>query len=390
MNLKKFNYNQPTEIRFGWGRIDEVGEAVAQHGKRCLLVTGEVFHQVSPAFKKITSSLEVAGIELAHFDGITPNPTTDSITTGAGMAREHKADVVLGVGGGSSLDSAKAIAVEASHDGSCWDYLFFREHQPTKKTLPVITVNTTSGTGSQVTQVAVVTNPAERCKSALYHPFIFPRVGIVDPELMITVPERMTAITGFDVFTHAFESLIHSNASSYTDMMAKEAITIVVQNLQTTVTGASNKAARIAMAWADTLAGLCIANAGVTLPHGISMAIGGLYPHVAHAEALATVYPAFTRYTFNSAIEQFAVLGRILNKELITETNEVAAGESCSELDNFLKSIELWTDLKQCKIPVEELPDLAHASLVLPDYKNNPRIASYNEILDLLHQCYDR
>ena len=388
--MKKFKYYQPTEIRFGWGRVDEVGEAVAQHGKRCLIVTGEVFHRVSPAFKKITSSLGAAGVAFVHFSGIAPNPTTDSITAGADMARKHKADVVLGVGGGSSLDSAKAIAVEASHDGTCWDYLFFRETQPTIKTLPVITVNTTSGTGSQVTQVAVVTNPAERCKSALYHPFIFPRIGIVDPELMVTVPERMTAITGFDVFTHAFESLLHSNASPYTDMLAKEAITIVVQNLRTAVTEASNKAARTAIAWADSLAGLCIANAGVTLPHGISMAIGGLYPHVAHAEALAAVYPPFTRYTCTSAIDQFAILGRILNKDLKTETDEVAAEESCSGLDNFLKSIGLWLSLKQLEIPVNELPDLAHASQVLPDYKNNPRIATHQEILDLFHQCYDQ
>ena len=101
-------------------------------------------------------------------------------------------------------DSAKAIAVEASHDGSAWDYLFYKNTQPTEKTLPIITVSTTSGTGSQVTQVAVITNSQKRDKSAIYHPNVYPRISIVDPELMISVPPKITAATGFDVFCHAF------------------------------------------------------------------------------------------------------------------------------------------------------------------------------------------
>ena len=388
--MRNFNFGQPTEIRFGWGRVDEVGEVISQFGKRCLIVTGKVLQDVSPAFNKITSLLDKAGVNIAHFDGVTPNPTTDCVTDGANMAKKHKADVILGVGGGSSMDAAKAIAVEATHDGTCWDYLWFRDKQPTGKTLPIITVNTTSGTGSHVTQVSVVTNPSEKCKSALYNNNVFPKVGIVDPELTVTVPARMTAITGFDVFTHAFESYIHNNASLYTDMLAKEAIWLVMHNLEKCVLNGSNKDVRDVMAWADTLAGLCIANAGVTLPHGIAMAIGGIYPHVAHAEALAGVYPSFTRYTFKSAIEQFATLGRIINKELNGESDETAAKESCNELDTFLKSIGLWINLKDMKIPKNELADLAHASQVLPDYKNNPRVATYDEMLDLLNQCYER
>ncbi len=388
--MKNFNFGQPTEIRFGWGRVEEVGEVVSQFGKQCLILTDQVFQNVSPAFNKIISSLGKAGVNFAHYNGVIPNPTTECVSDGADMAKKHKANVILGVGGGSSMDAAKAIAVEATHDGTCWDYLWFREKQPTGKTLPIITVNTTSGTGSHVTQVSVVTNPSEKCKSALYNKNVFPKVGIVDPELMITVPSRMTAITGFDVFTHAFESYIHCNASLYTDMLAKKAIGLVMYNLEKCVLNGSDKEARDIMAWADTLAGLCIANAGVTLPHGIAMAIGGIYPHVAHAEALAAVYPSFTRYTFKSAIKQFAALGRIINKELNDESDETAANESCKELDTFLKSIGLWMNLKELKIPKNELADLAHASQVLPDYKNNPRIATYDEMLELLNQCYER
>lgn len=386
--MKKFNYYQPTEIRFGWNRLNEVGEIVAKYGSRCLLVTMPPFPEMEPIFDKVKSSLKAADVDVKHFDGVVPNPTTACVSSGANMAKEYNVEVVLGVGGGSTMDTAKAIAVEATHEGTCWDYLWFRETQPTTKTLPVIVVTTTSGTGSHVTQVAVVTNPSERCKSAIYNPIIYPRVGIVSPELMLTMPEHVTALTGFDVLAHAFESYIHSNGSPYTDMMAKEAIRLVHRYLPIAVKDGSNKDARSAMAWADTLAGLCIANAGVTLPHGMGMAMGGMYPHLEHGKTLAAIYPAFMRYTYKSAIEQFAMLSRIFNEDLKKVSDNIAAEKSCEEIENFLKEIGLWFSLEELGVPEDELPELAEACMVLPDYKNNPRVATLDEVMKLLKQSY--
>jgi len=388
--MNNFNYYQPTQIRFGCGRVNEVGEITATYGKRCLLVTVPIFDAIKPVVEKVKRSLSDAGVAVAHFDGVVPNPTTASIAAGTEAAQAHKADVVLGLGGGSSMDTAKAIAVESTHEGSCWDYLWFRETQPTEKTLPIIAVTTTSGTGSQVTQVAVVTNPAEKCKSAIYNPIVYPKVALVDPELMLTVPEHVTASTGFDVFCHAFESAIHSNTSPYIQMMAWEAIKRVAKYLPIVVKDGSNIEARTEIAWADTLAGLCIANAGVTLPHGMGMAIGGMYPHVMHGEALAVTYPDFARYTYKSAIEQFAAMGRIFNTALASESDEVAAEKSCEEIDKFLKKIGMWLSLEQLKVPEDELPELAEACLVLPDYKNNPRVANLEDIKELLNKSYRR
>jgi alcohol dehydrogenase class IV len=329
-------------------------------------------------------------VEVAHFDGVVPNPTTESITAGAKAAKAHKADVVLGLGGGSSMDSAKAIAVEATHKGTCWDYLWFSKTQPTDKTLPVVAITTTSGTGSQVTQVAVVTNTKKRDKSAIYNPIVYPRVSIVDPELMLTVPEHITASTGFDVFCHAFETYIHPNTSSYTDILAKEAIQLVAKHLPVAVSNGSDIKARSAMAWADTLAGLCIANAGVTLPHGMGMAISGMYPHVMHGEALAVTYPDFMRYTYKSAIEQFATIGRIFNSDLESETDDVAAEKSCGEIDKLLKEIGMWLSLEDLKVPENELPQLAEQCLVLPDYKSNPKVATLEDVAELLKISFRR
>ncbi len=388
--MKPFNYHQSTEIRFGRGRVEEIGDLALRYGNRCLLVTVPVFPAMEKTFSRVKSFLTKAGLEVAHFAGVIPNPTTDCIAAGAAMARECKAQVVIGLGGGSSMDAAKAIAVEATHEGSCWDYLFYRDTQPTEKTLPIIAVSTTSGTGSQVTQVAVVTNPEKRDKSAIYHPIVYPRISIVDPELMLSLPPHVTASTGFDVFCHSFESYLHKNASPYTDLLALESIRLVVENLPTAVRDGANTIAREAMAWADTLAGLAIANAGVTLPHGIGMAISGMWPHVAHGESLALTYPAFTRYTCPHAMTRFAAVGRILDPALKSSPDEKAAAKSCELIDALLRRIGMWLSFEGMKIPREELPDLAKQSMVLPDYTNNPIVATEGEILDLLNQSYSR
>jgi len=251
-------------------------------------------------------------------------------------------------------------------------------------------VSTTSGTGSQVTQVAVVTHPAKRDKSAIYNPIVYPRVAIVDPDLMMTVPPHVTASTGFDVFCHSFESYLHKNGSPYTDMLALESIRLVVENLPTAVQDGTNAKAREAMAWADTLAGLAIANAGVTLPHGIGMAISGMWPHVAHGESLALTYPAFSRYTYPHAICKFATVGRIFEPSLNNARDEEAAAKSCELIDEFLQKIGMWLSFQGMNIPREELPDLAKQSMVLPDYTNNPIVATEGEILKLLNQSYSR
>jgi alcohol dehydrogenase class IV len=388
--LQPFDYFQPTEILFGRGRVAEVGETVSRFGKRCLVVTEAKVEALEQVFATVRSSLEESGVAVARFDGVIPNPTTDTITAGAKAAKAHRADVVLGVGGGSSMDSAKAIAVEATHEGTSWDYLFYKE-PPTEKTLPVIAVTTTSGTGSQVTQVAVVTHTETRDKSAIFDPIVYPKVAIVDPELMVTLPEHVTAMTGFDVFCHAFESTVSVNTTPYAQVLAWEAIRRVLADLPAALEDGSNIDARSSLAWADTLAGLCIANAGVTLPHGIGMAIGGMYPHVAHGEALALNYPAFTRFTWEAAVPQFATLGRLLIRDAGGVSDEDVARQSCEELDEFLKKIGLWIGLEDKGIPEEELPALAKQSMVLPDYESNPRVVeSEAQMLELLQQCYRR
>ena len=388
--VKAFNYAHPTKILFGTGRLCEVGEVVTRYGRRCLLVTVPAEGTLAGLFERVKRHLADAGVTTEHFSGVIPNPTTDCISAGAAMARAFGAEVVLGVGGGSSMDTAKAIAVEATHPGTAWDYRWCSEKQPTEKTLPIIAVTTTSGTGSQLTQVAVLTNPTLKDKSAIYNSHVYPRESIVDPTLMVSVPSHVTASTGFDVFCHAFESYLHVNASPYTDLLALEAIRLVARYLARAVDDGTDLEAREALAWADSLAGLCIANAGVTLPHGIGMTIGGYCPHVMHGEALAVTYPEFTRYTCPYAVERFATVGRILNTELGHEPDAVAAQQACDEIDRLLKRIGMWLSLEGLRVTEAEIVAIADHSQVLPDYQNNPRVATRDEILNMLKRSYRR
>ncbi|HBO33208.1 MAG TPA: alcohol dehydrogenase [Anaerolineaceae bacterium] len=387
--MKFFNYFQPTEIRFGCNRLEEVGEATVKYGKRCLIVSTPENEVFKPFIDRVKQSLVKAGVDHTHFDGVVPNPTTDCVTEGANLAKSFKADVILGIGGGSSMDTAKAIAVEASHPGTAWDFLYFKT-QPTKDTLPVIAITTTSGTGSQVTQVAVMTETKTKTKSAIFNANVYPRVAIVDPTLMVTLPTHVTASTGFDAFCHAFESFIHPAASPYTNRMALEAIELIKKYLPQVVKDGNYIEGREAMAWADTLAGLCIANAGVTLPHGIGMTISGHCPQVMHGESLAVTYPDFTRFTFPYAVSQFAAVGRIFDSSLSTVSDEKAAAGCCEAIDAFLKEIGMWLNLKNLGATLEDISAIADNSRVLPDYKNNPRLASRDEIYEILVKSYGR
>jgi len=389
INMKQFNYYAPTEIVFGCGRVQEVGEFAAIFGEKVLLVTVPEFPAVAELYDKVKKSLKDAGLTVEHFDGVIPNPTTDVVTAGANMAKNMGANVVIGLGGGSSMDTAKAIAVEATHSGTAWDYLHYTAG-PTEKTLPIIAISTTAGTGSQTTPCAVITKTEDKDKSAIWNKNIFPRVAIIDPEVTSTMPANVTAQTGFDAFCHNFEAYLSGGTNPMVETLALEAIKIVAEYLPKAIANGKDLEARSKMAWADTLGGLTNSSAGVTLPHGLGMQIGGHCPHVTHGQSLAAIYPEFTRYTYLTAVEKFAAVGRIFNSALNNETDVVAAKKSCIEIDEFLKKINLWFGFKDLNVTKDDLRVIADCGQVLGDYKNNPHVATIDEMYDILMRCYER
>ena len=198
----------------------------------------------------------------------------------------------------------------------------------------------------------------------------------------------MTAFTGFDALTHAFESFLHPNCDAFVDMMAREAISIVLKWLPVAVADGKNLEARCQMALADSLAGMCILRAGVTLPHGMGMAIGGMYPHVAHGQALAIVYPAFLGYTHAAAVRQFAWLAHQIDPTTKSLDDAAAAAAAAPLLTRFLERIGIAQKLRDVNVPESELEALTDSCLVLPDYKSNPRVATREEMAQLVRASW--
>jgi len=312
----------PSQIRFGVGRINELKDISLGLGKKCLLVSRPVNGSQKETYKRITTVLANAGVSIVNFDEIVPNPTTEGVENGIKIALEHQVDFVLGVGGGSVMDSAKLIAFLYNEGGHIdWANAIEKYSNPfavgksPESALPFVAVSTTSGTGSQSTQAAVVTDMANKNKVTIFHSGLFPSVSIIDPELMLSVPAHVTAATGFDAFTHAFESYLGSLTSPLTESMSLMAIKIVFDYLPHAIENPADIESRTQLAWADTLAGMCLANGGAQLPHPLGEIIGGICPRVPHGETLAIVYPEFLKYKEPLAKEKFARVARYINSE---------------------------------------------------------------------------
>jgi alcohol dehydrogenase class IV len=387
--LRNINYYNPTKLLFGWGRISEIGEIVAEYGKRCLMVSIPT-SVLDPVYAKITQICTDSGVKVFHFNGVQPNPTTDNVNAGVEVGKKNKVDVVLGVGGGSSMDTAKCISVGLTHKGEAWDYRVIDGKPIEDILLPIIAVSTTAGTGAEVTAAAVVSKTDIHLKYALYDKLLCPTVGIVDPELTLTLPPHITASTGWDAFCHSFEAYTHSAASDIVDMHALKGMELIIKNLPTAINNGQIREAREALHWANVLGGLAINNSGVTLPHGMGMAIGGSAPYIAHGEALAIMYPEINRWTWKELIKEYAIVGRMFNPTLNDLPDDVAAEKCCDEMDKFLKKIGMWMDFKGKNVPKSALKDINEDTFKLPDYENHIIVSNTDDIDNLLKKSYDR
>ncbi len=287
-----FVFHMPTHVVFGRGCSHAVGERAAAYGRRAFLVTMNDL----PFMDRIRARLEAAGLEVQVWAQVTPNPRAPMIDEAAAVAREFRAEVVVGLGGGSAIDTAKAVAVCAAHDGRAWEYsIDYRgeTRQATPAALPIVAVPTTAGTGAEVSGVAVISNPETHQKGPIRSPYIFPRVALVDPDLTFSMPPRLTASTGFDAFTHAFERFMSPVRHPLVDALAQSAMRMIVENLETAVREPAHEDARVTMSWASCQATMCVAaklgesglhvlglpvSAWLDVPHGESMAM--FLPHL--------------------------------------------------------------------------------------------------------------
>ena len=286
-------FDLPTEVFFGEGCSSEAGQCTSRHGRKALLVTGRSSARSSGALARVLPSLEAAGVEVSIFDAVEPNPTTKTVSDGAAHAKNYKADVIVGIGGGSPLDAAKGIAILATNDGPPQKY--FGE-EPSNEPLPVIAVPTTSGTGSEVTPYAIITDISGdiEAKRTMRSLSIFPKAALVDPELTYSMPPTVTADTGMDALSHAVEGCLCTKRSIATNFIAMESIRLILRHLRQAYDMPRDADARSGMCHAALLAGTVISQTGTELIHSMGYRLTLRYG-VPHGRANAMVMPAVVR-----------------------------------------------------------------------------------------------
>ncbi|NLJ71032.1 MAG: iron-containing alcohol dehydrogenase [Clostridiaceae bacterium] len=339
-------YFQPTRISFGAGTLNNLAEIAKPYGTKCCLVTTENADPLKPLYDRVKALLEAGGISVIHFDKVEPDPGSEMLEEGINLIKENPVDFILAVGGGSSIDSAKALAFTYGLAEVDWQSLFevydspFRNPpRPSDQCLPLIAVPTTSGTGSQVTQASVVTHAGE--KLTFYHEAIFAKEAILDPELLLTMPKGLTAMSGFDAFTHAFESYISMNGTDLSRMDSLNALRLIFKYLPVAYNEPDNLEARMMMSLADTMAGKALSNGGAEAPHPLSELLGS-YVQVPHGQALAIVYPAFLKASMKKHQADYDTIFALMKEysDFLTDEQDLAAA-----IETFLDLIGLRRDL---------------------------------------------
>jgi alcohol dehydrogenase class IV len=385
--MKDFNCHLPTKVLFGAGRIRLLGEVTKDFGQRALLVIDPYLDQ-SGLGDEIVSSLRRASIETVKFTNIHPNPICFEVDKGVQIAKQNHCGVVIGVGGGSTIDTAKAVAVLCKDTGTAWEHT--KENIPSpKEILPIIAVPTTAGTGSEVTPWSVISNPDEKDKRALSHYNLFPQIALIDPEVMISMPRGVTASSGMDAFSHSLESFISSYATPYSKLMAKESIKTAARYLPEAVANGNNLEARSQMAWASMLGGMAITHARTVVPHALGTAASALFD-APHGGSIAACLVAVLERSFVGNLELFAELSEILDDSTKCLPLRERAERSSHLVRRLLSDMDYQVRLGDFGIgekDIDALIDWLVSSSFWSDFRAHPKFFTVEEVKQIFKEC---
>jgi len=373
----------PRVLQIGAGASKEVGAILKSMDlHRPLIVTDKIMVQLG-YIERIMECMNDVGISADVFDDTVPEPTVNSIRAGVDQVRSGNYDCIIALGGGSPIDSAKAIAILGKYGGEMRDYKFPRIVD--EPGLPIIAIPTTAGTGSEVTKVTVITDETTDEKMMCLGVGFMPVVALVDYELSLCVPARTTADTGIDAMTHAIEAYVSKKASLYTDTQAIAAMKLLGPNLRRVFHDGSDQQAREQMMLGATLAGAAFSNASVALVHGMSRPIGASY-HVPHGLSNAMLLPAVTEYSIPAAADRYADCARAIGVADENDTTETANRKLMDELHALNKELQVPSP-EAFGIDREHflgnLSSMANQALASGSPANNPRVPDANEIIEL-------
>ncbi|WP_350304506.1 L-threonine dehydrogenase [Photorhabdus viridis] len=368
----------PLVNMIGVGCLVEAVNSMKDYGyKQAFIVTDHVLNEIG-IVAKVQSLLADVGIESVVYDGTHPNPTTVNVSEGLDILRQYNSDCIISLGGGSPHDCAKAIMLVAANGGNIRDYVgtdrSFKPH------LPLISINTTAGTASEMTRFCVITDVEHHVKMVIADKNIIPVLSVNDPELMVGMPKGLTAATGMDAMTHAIESYVSVSANPITDTCALKAITLISQSLRHAVEDGSNIKARENMAYAQFLAGMAFNSALLGYVHAMSHQLGGSYD-LPHGVCNAVLLPHVQEFNAKVSAGRLKDVAAAMGVDVRAMNDQQGAAACIAEIRKLSKDIGIPAGLAELNVKLEDLPMMATNALKDICCLTNPAQASHEEIV---------
>lgn len=385
MIQKLSSFRTASNIIFGVNALQEISSIVKElKGSKVLILTDRgVMKAGIPEMAK--DILIKDGIDTQIYDKVEPEPTIESFEECLQVAREGKFNLVVGIGGGSSMDISKLVSAMMTNTGKVQDY--FGVNLLKNPGIPKVAIPTTSGTGSEVTPIGILKDVEKELKIGVVSPYNYPDAAIVDPLLTLKLPANVTASTGMDALTHAIEAYTSLGASPVTDILAEKAIALIASSLRTAVSNGSDVGARYDMSLGSLLAGISFANAGVTAVHALSFPLGGAFK-VPHGIANTVMLPYVMEYNYVAKLDKFAKVAELMGEKISQLSAREAAAKSIDSVKALAYDIEVPTDLREINVPETALKQLAEgASTVTRLLVNNPRQMGLAEITKIFERA---
>ncbi|MBO0411810.1 lactaldehyde reductase [Enterococcus hulanensis] len=366
---------------FGKGAIAEVPTEFKRWGfKKAIVITDKDLLQFKVA-KKVTELLEQAEIDYTIYDGIVPNPTIQNVKDGVAAVQASKADCIIAIGGGSPIDTAKAIGIITTNPEFS-DVLSLEGNANTKNPcLPILVVPTTSGTAAEVTINYVITDESTHRKFVCVDPHDIPMVAFVDSDMMMGMPKSLAAATGMDAMTHAIEGYITQGAWELTDMLHLKAIEIIGRSLRDSVN--ENQKAREEMALGQYIAGMGFSNVGLGLVHGMAHPLSAWY-NIPHGVACASLLPTIMKYNKDFTGEKYRDIAKALGvSDADTLSIEAVRDAACQAIEKLSTDVGIPTTISELGVKAEDIPQIAKDALKDVCTPGNPRQATLEEVINL-------
>ncbi|HHX8508039.1 TPA: L-threonine dehydrogenase [Vibrio diabolicus] len=374
----------PTVNLMGAGCLKDAADSIQSQGfKKGLIVTDKILNQIG-VVKQVQDLLTERDVATVVYDGTQPNPTITNVNDGLALLKENECDFVISLGGGSPHDCAKGIALVASNGGKIGDYEGV--DQSAKPMLPLVSINTTAGTASEMTRFCIITDEERHIKMAIVDKHTTPLMSVNDPELMLAKPASLTAATGMDALTHAIEAYVSIAATPITDAVAIKAIELIQAHLRTAVKNGENLEAREQMAYAQFMAGMAFNNASLGYVHAMAHQLGGFYD-LPHGVCNAILLPHVQRYNAQVCPERLRDVAKAMGVDVEGMSAEQGAAAAIDTIVELAKDVGIPSGIKELGAKLEDIPTLADNALKDACGFTNPKQATHEEISKIFEEA---